>query len=977
MDHQDYEVLGRKRGKFNPQIYLNKKIYEIDKAQLQHMQKMDMHEVSKLVQRILKKAIANRENDDVTVLLFYFKDLDFIQKLQNKFDEQTFLQVISHITYKKYQRNELVCKQGQVERQMYLILEGKACVKKYDVIEYEKRDGTFGIRKICLLKKMLSKGDSFGREILKGSNYDETKYCSYSVSNLDQMLECAVLRRDHYLGFKISMEIKQEINKVNLIQSSCIFNYHLNPRQLKALSQSFHLKKSFCNNIIYNEGDEADGIYIIKSGRFKIQKSTNYNYNFEDLDVNNFKIAQSKKYSEIAILGEGQCFGDEEILKNYDKRIFTVSCDTAIGEYFQISKKDFFRVLSQQFKDEDWKELESAFQLKNDWRKENIAQIQKVKQQFVEYLGAPPKYSCEAKLLRLTMSNKKQASPKNERTSSPVTKEVMNTQNTSFNEPQKTFELTQINNLEQHSTRNLPQSTQINTPNSNRYLKKVDQFLQQKDLAYSKQKIDTDYGFYRKSGVKTSLGTNEEVDTRHNTSTSMSNQISNQQPSNQLKLRNEMIPRNIRSQSVQNDNNLVKIGYMFKSGGKDKFLHANHSRGNSPYIQNQYPHQTELILPEINYKEHSTIDIRFRHPSPFTKRFNPNSTSGKTKYNKYGFGSAIQSPTEIKSILQYDGTSSKKTPSKINQNQTGNYAQTTNKSNVSMQYQDGDIKSQSPYRLDEISNKLGTSENKQENKFSMPLKRMDIADITYNKAIILKTKNFTTDEEKGRVIAFEGSHFLPAELDSNYLQKKGIIKKKIDPKKREIENQQSMEKGKKILENFILGYLIKKKKAQTNKKQNKDNNDDNLDDIAQVQMYNFPQGKANTPFYGKSKNKLKKRIHSNIYNEEALSPQPVPKNYANLQTYSLDNQKEILWSNQQLQFSPIQAKSSLKENSNQIPLITLEQSPTKLSIQQDSIKTKIILDNTISEQPKKQSQKSIFTGKTFNKRKNSKQRIDF
>ncbi|KAL4467054.1 hypothetical protein ABPG74_010651 [Tetrahymena malaccensis] len=972
MDHQDYEVLGRKRGKFNPQIYLNKKVYEIDRAQLKHMQKMDMHEVLKLVQRILKKAIANRENDDVTVLFFYFKDMDFIQKLQNKFDEQTFLQVISHITYKKYQRNEIVCKQGQIEKQMYFILEGKACVKKYDVIEYEKRDGTFGIRKICLLKQMLQKGDSFCREILKGNNYDEIKYCSYSVYNLDQMLECAVLRRDHYLGFKISMEIKQEINKVNLIQSSCIFNYHLNPRQLKALSQNFHLKKSFCNNIIYNEGDEADGIYIIKSGRFKIQKSTNYNYNFEDLDVNNFKIAQSKKYSEIAILGEGQCFGDEEIFKNYDKRIFTVSCDTAIGEYFQISKKDFFRVLSQQFKDEDWKELENAFQLKNDWRKENIAQIQKVKQQFVEYMGAPPKYSCEAKLLKLTMSNKKQVSPKNERSSSPQPKEVINTLNTSYNEPQKTFELTQINNLEQLSTRNLPQSSQMNTPTSNRYLKKVDQYLQQKDLAQTKQKIDTEYGFYRKSGVKSSLGTNEEVDTRHNTSTSMSNQTSNQQFSNQLKVRNEILPRNIRSQSVQNDNNLVKIGQMFKSGGKDNFLQTNQSRGNSPYIQNQYPHQKELILPEINYKEHSTIDIRFRHPSPFTKRFNPSSTNGKTQY-KYGFGSAMQSPSDMKSIQYYDGTSSKKTPSKTNYNQTGNFVQMTNRSNISTQYQDGDIRSQSPYRLDEISNRLGANEN----KFTMPLKRMDIADITYNKAIILKTKNFTTDEEKGRVIAFEGSHFLPTELDSNYLEKKGIIKKKIDPKKRETENQQSMEKGKKILENFILGYLVKKKKAQTNKKQNNDKNDDNIDDVAQVQMYNFPQGKMNTQFYGKSKNKLKKKIHSNVYNEEALSPQPVPKNYTNLQTYSLDNQKEIIWSNQQLQFSPIQAKSSIKENSNQIPLITLEQSPTKLSIQQDSIKNKIIQDSVMSEQPKKQSQKSIFTGKTFNQRKNSKQMIDF
>lgn len=105
---------------------------------------------------------------------------------------------------------------------------------------------------------------------------------------------------------------------------------------------------------------------------------------------------------------------------------------------------------------------------------------------------------------------------------------------------------------------------------------------------------------------------------------------------------------------------------------------------------------------------------------------------------------------------------------------------------------------------------------------------MDIADLTHNKAIILKTKNFTADDEKGRVIAFEGTHFVPTELDNNYLEKKGIIKKKYDPKKREIENQQSMEKGKKILENFILGYLTKKKKAQSIKKVNRDeeNNDE-------------------------------------------------------------------------------------------------------------------------------------------------------
>lgn len=43
---------------------------------------------------------------------------------------------------------------------------------------------------------------------------------------------------------------------------------------------------------------------------------------------------------------EGGCFGDEELVKHIDTRVYSVICESAEGELLEISAKDFFKTLS-------------------------------------------------------------------------------------------------------------------------------------------------------------------------------------------------------------------------------------------------------------------------------------------------------------------------------------------------------------------------------------------------------------------------------------------------------------------------------------------------------------------------------------------------------------------------------------------------------------------------------------------------------
>jgi len=58
------------------------------------------------------------------------------------------------------------------------------------------------------------------------------------------------------------------------------------------------------------------------------------------------------------VLSEGGCFGDEEILRHLSSRVYSVFCESAEGELMEIKANDFFKVLAEEFTEDDLRAIE-------------------------------------------------------------------------------------------------------------------------------------------------------------------------------------------------------------------------------------------------------------------------------------------------------------------------------------------------------------------------------------------------------------------------------------------------------------------------------------------------------------------------------------------------------------------------------------------------------------------------------------------
>ena len=151
-----------------------------------------------------------------------------------------------------------------------------------------------------------------------------------------------ILSKENYLKILGKSDARKLEEIVEFLHSVSIFT-HYSKRALDKLSYYF---KSHCfsrNQIVYKENDIAESVYIVKSGEFELSKNSIELKNQDSFyKYKASKATKSSKRSiipKIALLGKGEIFGDEEILKSLP-RAFTCTCASK-GELLYISKHDF------------------------------------------------------------------------------------------------------------------------------------------------------------------------------------------------------------------------------------------------------------------------------------------------------------------------------------------------------------------------------------------------------------------------------------------------------------------------------------------------------------------------------------------------------------------------------------------------------------------------------------------------------------
>jgi len=287
-------------------------------------------ELIDLACEILKKPKKLRNSKDLAILLRYMSNVDFFKKHDLDVAEEC-LKVMSHVSLKA---GDTVFNMGDVGTSFWIILRGSVGVwLNSDQILGKKENGENAIVKVFREVRTLPKGSAFGELALT-----DNKPRAASII-CKENCDFAVLDKDPF------KEILRETMKKNLFEE---INF-LAELPLFAGWTFYKLKELFLhspiisygrNNLVYDEGDSSEKMYIVKKGTFKILKEVDVDVESKDKEeVKSLKKKlRTKKMLELAVIGEREVFGEEELLSS-EKRKYRVVCDTVGGEIYEINNK--------------------------------------------------------------------------------------------------------------------------------------------------------------------------------------------------------------------------------------------------------------------------------------------------------------------------------------------------------------------------------------------------------------------------------------------------------------------------------------------------------------------------------------------------------------------------------------------------------------------------------------------------------------
>ncbi|KAL4426276.1 hypothetical protein ABPG74_018693 [Tetrahymena malaccensis] len=286
--------------------------------------------------RILQKEPKERNNADKKMLKELTKDIAFFQQYQE--NDYVHDSCCSYMNYESYDKDQAVFEINQIGDKFYIILEGTVGVYIYN----ESKE------MICV--KQLGKGFSFGELALL--------YESPRMATIICLEKChfAVLNKKEFLRVLKNFQ-KENLNKKLLYLQNLPLFQKINQSLLRQIySKAFDIRTTK-GQIIFKQGSAAENFYIVKQGEFQVKQEISHMVDQEEVhsiqslqNQDLTKITNKKqKYLtvQIALLIQGDYFGEEDLLKNNEKRSFSVECATASGEIIMIQKNLFLEILEE------------------------------------------------------------------------------------------------------------------------------------------------------------------------------------------------------------------------------------------------------------------------------------------------------------------------------------------------------------------------------------------------------------------------------------------------------------------------------------------------------------------------------------------------------------------------------------------------------------------------------------------------------
>eukprot|EP00347_Sterkiella_histriomuscorum_P000821 403374386 len=171
-----------------------------------------------------------------------------------------------------------------------------------------------------------------------------------------------VLTKNDYVRVIGKIERRAYNDKINFLRNIPVFSL-LTRTSLGKMTYYFENKSCIRDSFLYKEGDQADYVYIIKSGEFEATKRILHTgpkaEKIEDILENPIKANKHKNnlFSKnilrkiekinLFILGSGQLIGDEDVGVNNSHYQSTIRCLSQHAELIRLKKEDFLRLQSQ------------------------------------------------------------------------------------------------------------------------------------------------------------------------------------------------------------------------------------------------------------------------------------------------------------------------------------------------------------------------------------------------------------------------------------------------------------------------------------------------------------------------------------------------------------------------------------------------------------------------------------------------------
>lgn len=280
------------------------------------------------VRAVLALPRKQRSSQQIQLLARYTQHVKLFSDMQQ--DVQTHWECCSCLTGEVYSANKYVFRQGDPGNNFYIILKGSCAVQ----ISGKRSDGTMEQRLLTVLRQ----GECFGELALLSSQPRQASIqcredCHFAVLSRDDYNRILSKAHERIIHSKVTILIKQPIFR------------KLSKGALTRLTYFFKIKTYLRKQTVFNAGDPATELFIVKDGDFQLTKAVEMPIVQAISPPNTTK---SRRCSvNVTLLGTGEILGSSELIHG-KFHAYTCTCYSTTGELMAINKSDFLQLLGSE-----------------------------------------------------------------------------------------------------------------------------------------------------------------------------------------------------------------------------------------------------------------------------------------------------------------------------------------------------------------------------------------------------------------------------------------------------------------------------------------------------------------------------------------------------------------------------------------------------------------------------------------------------